>query len=316
MISYYSNKIKKIICSQLKQTNLRLIKEPGLVYGPLDKTFSFKNIVVFAFWPSHFHLGDQLFYLQLAHYLHTMNIKIIIIGPTPLYHLFEPYDAEYIDISNSSTHHITGAIILSKTDLLSDILPHISTSNFYMGMNYRTLQGKKRISDLICDHTFSKTPIPKPPKIKFRNKFKNIPKTTKIDLKSTPTIFFNPYVASNRLQAFFRRKQIHNIAKQKASEGYQIILIGSKADKKASPQVPTYVMADLRDKISILELFNLFSLPQAKALISYDTFVAHVATLCNLPLITVTKSKKHNEFIAKRFVPFFETSHINKCKLL
>jgi len=223
MISYDSNKIKKIICSKLKQTHLRLTKEPGLVYGPLDKTFSFKNIVVFAFWPSHFHLGNQLFYLQLAHHLHAMNIKIIIIGPTPLSPLFEPYGAEYIDISNSSTNHITGAIIFSKTDLLSDILPHISKSNFYMGMNYRALQGKKRIADLICDHIFSKTPIPTPPKIKFKNKFKNIPKTTKIDLQSTPIIFFNPYVASNRLQAFFRQKEIHNIAKQKASAGYHII---------------------------------------------------------------------------------------------
>ena len=122
----------------------------------------------------------------------------------------------------------------------------------------------------------------------------------------------NSFVESQRVSSFFRQNLFAQyLTKIQALEDSIVVCVGSEKDKTKS--LPYTIDHDLRGKLTIKELMTLFSSNQIKRVVTFDTFIAHLAILHKIHVDLFVKSKKNLEFVKDRFVPFFncQSSVIN-----
>ena len=116
-------------------------------------------------------------------------------------------------------------------------------------------------------------------------------------------ILVNSFVASQRIAAFFRRKAFSDFVQHIYNKGdAKIMLIGSNDD--VHKKVLYSYHHDMRGAYTIKDLITLMSSGKIDYVITHDSFVAHLASIYNVPLKLFVKSSHRLGIIKERFVPF------------
>ena len=317
MIAYYLKKIRTICHTKWLQYRLRLSHSDGILEGPLSKNASFNHHIVLAFWDgSLVHLGDQLFYLGLIAALQNTPIQVTVIGPTRLSPLFELFGANTLSIKDPHIAIPDGALVLSKFDMLPQVLSQLGSSHFFMGMNYWKMKGNKRVCALIADATLTRlkalgvnTAFQLPTHLLLPSiKCKLHEDVIKMLDAAQPNslVLYNDVVASNYIEARKQTGLIKEWADELTDRGFRLLYIGAPNEMKSHPAENTVVEADWRDKVPPLELFAVLQHSAVVVVLSFDTFIAHAATLTGKAAYVVSRTVKKAKKNEERLMPMFE----------
>ena len=325
IVSYYLYKAwNRLRLKVFLFSNKRARWDKGEIFVYLPKGFKFSGKIIFAFTdPRLIHLGDQLFFQPLIDFLNKKT-KIIMINKTPLLGYFQAL--EYSVFKNFNLMGDRGNIIISKPELFPKIFKKLSPEyNFFVGIDFSFPKSDKKVARMIFDSVLGSInqikefkgagetrkemnchflPDNLAEKIELSDRAsKIISLLRKLDKK---IYLFNNYVASNFLGV--RKKEIDKlikIAKEKKNSGYYLVHIGSKADKETDNREYSFIDLDIRGKINPVEMFVLMSLPNVEGVISFDTFIFHIASLFSKKSYLALKSRgeKENEKVKKVFIP-------------
>ncbi|MBD97897.1 hypothetical protein CL648_03755 [bacterium] len=259
--------------------------------------FVFKHTVCLAVYPSHMHLGDQLFHLPLIHRLVSQGISVHILGQTPLAFLFKSMGCEI----RAKGQSCAGSVIITKVDCLPEIVNE--RGGYFLGLNYRDMTGDERIGDLIFNSVravLSQWISVKKTDFSGVSSHLDALKPGNYSWPSGPVLLVNDCVKSDRVSAFFRRKQLWKLA-LKMSKNKTVVFIG-EASRRPLPQ---WVHYDYRGQIPIPMIFSLCQKnAQRITVVTFDTFIAHMGVLCSVSAI-YTVAKRNKKIIKKRFFPYF-----------
>ena len=116
-------------------------------------------------------------------------------------------------------------------------------------------------------------------------------------------VLANSFVASQRISTYFRHNAFCKYVQHLFDcEDIHIILIGSLNDQ--SKKVLYSYHQDARGEYTVTDLMALMSSGQVLYIVTFDTFIAHLASLYNVPLKLFVKSTRRLGVIKDRFVPF------------
>ena len=310
MILYYLKKILRIanVHWVLFFSQYPLKKSPGLIkvsfFESLQLPENRYTRVLFDFSDSGvIHLGDQLFHLPLMQLLTTNGIDVAIVGPTQLDDLYHRLGMRIIH----QTDDLSDALIVSKKEMFPRLVSLKPKGSLFLGFEYMALGGDQRISDVLISKVMPHLNL-------VHQSFSFNPTwVTQVFSASSetfsdePICLINHMVSSHRLQAKSRVFEFVDLAKQMKAKGYKLILLGSHSDQNVKVPYHEFVDLDLRGQISMTELFELFKSSQVKVVISFDTFLAHLASLFSKDLILVHKSPARSAMVNQRFIPFWNT---------
>ncbi|MBI5221061.1 MAG: hypothetical protein HY978_04495 [Candidatus Liptonbacteria bacterium] len=324
---YYFHKAVHQILSELVCFRYGFHRELGLAYGKLGRNFSFSGTILFAFWdPQLIHLGDQLFYEPIIRHLRS-RYRLLVAPPAAFREYFEALGVEVVTREESKKMKIRGAVVVSKDDLAYQVRRTLGPGNVFIGNNYPMLRGDEKITVLLA-RTILRVlqeygaPVVAAAELSGVDFNPSLPASLAqkyqgewsarlaagLPAGSGRGIFaYNAYVASNQLGILGRRKLLEGMARRLRAQGFRIVHIGSSRDRELDPQHYDFVDLDLRGALSPAALFGLFALPDVRGVISFDVFVAHVASLCGKELHVVFKSAllASQNKIRARFLPMF-----------
>jgi hypothetical protein len=248
------------------------------------------------------HLGDMMFFLGIIWQCKQSNIPIFILGSRSLVTFFSIFG-----VRHTMTTHRPG-IILTKSDSLQFIRPSKHT---VMGFNFWQLSGTGPVAVLLQQQfqRFMAVFFPKIhliiPSASFYTEIQQRvldhlrPMGTK---DSAPSIIVNPFVASQRWSAW-RRRGAFNQYIQGQSKDYSVVCIGTNRDRLLRLGFPA--TQDMRGKMSVMALVNYLYKTPIHSVVTFDTFVAHIAILLDLNAVIFLKSTQKKQFRCDRFLPFF-----------
>ncbi len=264
------------------------------------------------------HLGDQLYFWSPLKLLQSQGIDCQIIGPSALDFFFK---ASGIPIALiEELPELTGEIVLAKDEMAHHLSQTLKGSYHSLGLNFRTLPGKASISELIylqiCHYINTQTEV----KINPQPKLLQTQEAPNFQAHSLPiplptdknSALYNDYVASHFYQAYKRLTLLHTLGKKESKKNTALLYIGSQKDNKERPECPEFITMDLRGQLSLEDTVVLLSHPKIKKLISYDTFLCHIASLYNLEIEIVARNKTEKSFIEERFIPITPKPHLKK----
>lgn len=306
------------LLSRLVLLGGKFTRQPGIVTGTMRQSSFEPQKMVLCFWDTELvHLGDQLFHCQLIE-AYRNHFDIHVVCPRVMVSFFKSLNVKAYPVSELKPLDFESALLISKNDMLFSVYQMFPKNNHFIGIDYGKTQSKERISNTIVSvvtqylrelnwlndvsesaHSISFVSS----LVKLNEELKPNAFLTELAQLNQSYYVYNPYVASNHLSARKRKGKLLEMANDLKQKGFGIILAGSQND--LSSDLQTYEIADLdaRGKLTALELFNLFSMPQVLGLISFDTYIAHVATLCHKDLHIVMKSDKNLDFYREKFIP-------------
>lgn len=287
-----------------------------------SKNFTFQGKIVFAFWDKKsVHLGDQLFHQPIINFL-NQKYEVYICTYPDLTEYFLSQNLKTLSFQELKSKNLEGAIFISKHDMLYEVFRNFSYSYAFIGLNYAKLEGEDKIivaiAKLILEAFFKfgifDNPIISLKDINFEayipenivNKY-NQEKILKLFLQNFNKKFFifNDKVASNYIGAVFQKLIFRQLIKKKIKEGYKIVYISEKERGFLSNLIIGKVDFDLSKKFNPCSLFALFSLPNVIGVISFDTYIAHVASIFKKELYIVMRKRNKSMLFKKRFIPMF-----------
>ena len=118
---------------------------------------------------------------------------------------------------------------------------------------------------------------------------------------SSNRIVVNSFVESQRLSSWCRLSAFNQFVKKQSVD--QVVCVGSLNDLQQS--IGYECGQDLRGALSIMELIAYLSTHKIQMVVTFDTFLAHLALLLNLNLVVFVKSRFRRGIISNRFLPFF-----------
>lgn len=272
------------------------IKKTSYGAKSTPKKPTFNNEVVFAFNNPLVHLGDQLFHIGIIRGLIESQIKVVIIGNSPLNNFFKE-KCPGVKIENSSyLFSVKNSLIITTFDALISLLKKQKTC-VLVGIKYHPPKGK-RIGDYMYE-IISKEIAQIGGMTISKNKaiFWQMEKKRSIP----EVVIYNDFVASGLIQAKFQRRILNKIGAKESKREQYITYIGSP--KEAKSKAPAFIHKDKRGFYSIKELMELFFHGKVKKSISFDTFIAHTAVLSETPCVIVPRKNNWGKFISNGFFP-------------
>lgn len=316
---YYPRKIWYAAMLFVLSGLFRLRKGAGTYYGKLSG-FAFGRKAVFAFWnPVLVHLGDQLFHQPLVEAFLEKGYEVTVCAPPALAPYWEALGARCVPFAALKNERPRGAIFISKHDMAFDVWRHFGRGNAFVGLNYDAFAGGERIIPAIfrevaeacralgaadefsggampAPHVPSALATP-PPGAEWPEYFRKH--------AAQKFIAFNNYVASGYRGIRGRARLLEEMACRRIREGYSLVHVGSDREKVRDRRRYAFIDLDLRGKLEPMELFSLLSLPNVKGAVSFDTFVAHAASLCRKDLYVVSRDVRRKNKIRERFIPMY-----------
>lgn len=320
---YYLYKIINIFFSILV-SNLFLEKiffQKGIFISKKNN-FSFQGKIVFAFWDKNcVHLGDQLFHQPIIKFL-NQKYEVYICTYSDLTEYFLSQNLKTLSFQELKSKNLEGAIFISKHDMLYKVFRNFSSSYAFIGLNYAKLDGEDKIiitvAKVILGAFFKLRIFDNPDKflksINFEayipenivNKYRQ-EKVLKLFLENPDKKFFifNDRVASNYIGTIFKKLFFRQLIKKKRKEGYKVVYVSEKERGILSNLIIGKVDFDLSKKFNSCSLFALFALTNIEGVISFDTYIAHIASIFKKELYIVLRKRNKNELFKKRFIPMF-----------
>lgn len=318
MLAYYGKKVLRTLKSKIAKVQHGYHKEKGLSWVKKGQAPFNKKIYLCCFELENMHLGDQLFFWSPFKALIDSGIDCVILGPTPLSEFFNASKIPTQDIQTLNT--LNGDWIISKEEMTHTLHKKITGSYTAIGFEFRNLEGKKPISQLIYKELLTLLEKKEHLKLPEKNLENYIaPKTgiiknTELNsfLEKTKNItLYNDFVISQQFQAQKRLPEIQKLGETESKKS-TLLYIGSAQNKKERPYCPTFITKDLRGELPLDELYALIQHPNVKKIICYDAFLCHLATLYGLELSIVAKNKKNKAFLEERFIPITPQKDIKK----
>ena len=293
--------------------------DSGIRAGRLGD-FHFADRFVFYFAdPNLIHLGDQLFHQALINYLQP-HYDLSIAAQPAFSRYFESQGLKMISPKDCAS--IRGAIIISKEDTAFQISRLFPSGNYFMGFGYGAMANDARVvvaltqlvAGMAADIGITLPPVPDEASDIYQP---YIPSSCLAEygrpdwidaIENMPydrVLAFNDVARSNILSAYKRKSILENQARELKAQGYGIVYIGSKEDRKNSPCAPDFVDVDVRGSFDALGLYKLFSLSKVAGVITYDTLVMHVASALKKDLYIVIKDLENLDAFRRKFIPMF-----------
>lgn len=251
------------------------------------------------------HLGDLLFFLDIVQLCNHSGIGITLVGSNQLEWFFHQYGVHYAPAFERVNQP---GIILTKSDQLYALKKyHLHT---IIGFNFWRVTGQGPIAALICRvfarymHQYH----PNHPLNQPKTRLKAPLITPGPNLRfSKPIMVVNSFVASQQWQHYMQLPALNQwVYELRKLHAIQTVCVGSKKDRLKHIGYP--VDRDLRGELSIEELMVLLRSNDVKCVVTFDTFIAHLATLLQIPVYVVVKSRWKKQLIRSRFVPFFQSN--------
>jgi hypothetical protein len=308
---YYMYKIYRIIVSYIVSNVFAHgvlyrfgTESPKVVY--LDHTNS--NIM---------HLGDLLFFLEVVLCCKRSNISVFLVGKDVLLPLFNVFGVSHI----TTLQGATSGLILTKDDALSEYRSKDMKRHTILGFNFWKLRGFVPVASLVlqefssfCQQYVSEfLLVPKENILEdIDSALHQIPKFSHgtqvsqefVFLENESYVLLNSFVQSQKVSTLFRKGLFNRLAKSSTIDSKETCLcIGSLQDKRV--RLGYDVDIDLRGELSIDQLLRLFASGSVKKVMTFDTFIAHLAVLFNVELHLIFKSGLRKRIIKDRFVPFY-----------
>ncbi len=312
---YYGYKLAQTLLTRFAPGLREIKKRPGILSGKIGD-FEFGGKFIFYFADEHLvHLGDQLFHQPLFNLLRTKYEVLIATGA-----VMAPYYAAQglKTISRAEYSSMQGAVIITKNDLAYACSKLFPNGNLFIGVNYHQLEDKSPITYALTKSVFEivgpfVADLPALPSsddavyAPYVPDFSNADRPTWLsELDANEQyLAFNDVVNSNQISAKRRHHLLLEMADRKKNEGHKIIYIGSEKDRLASPVSPSFVDIDLRGKLKPIELYRLFASENVHGIISYDTFVMHVASALRKDLHVVMRSSRWPVEFRQKYIPMF-----------
>jgi hypothetical protein len=322
MLKYYAGKLRATVLSRIAALRWKLQRRPGVLHGPIGE-FRFSGTIVFTFWnPALIHLGDQLFHQPLMQLLASrFDVRIGVdngLGP-----YFRALGFATLGAREAQALALQGAVLIGKDDVLHEVMRLAGEGNYFIGLNYPRLPEDERVTTALARAVLRilrelqildlgtdvpELPPPTPPAALLAPAGDR-PWVAQLQASGRRLLVFNDFVASDHLNARRRAKLLAQLARQKRSEGYRLVYVGSEADRRRAPATPDFIDHDLRGQLELIELYRLFGLGNVEGLISFDTFIAHVASQVGKDLYIVVKNLRKKDSFRARFVPMHQAAN-------
>ena len=319
MIGYYAHKIANTLLTKFVSPLASTQTGPGLLAGSIGD-FRFDRRFVFYFADSRLvHLGDQLFHQPLIELWRSgYELNVAVSGP------FAPYFTSQgvRVISPDEYQSVAGAVIITKNDLAYDVAHRFPSGNYFVGVNYHLVQDPGPICyalartvydaltplaldlpDLPGESSGVFTPYVPDGLIAEMREEKWVESITSDS--GSKYLVYNDFVSSNHFAATRRMSVIAELARRRKAEGYKIVYTGSREEARKRPRPPDFVDVDLRGAFGPIGLYKLFSLDNVAGVISFDTFVMHVASAFRKDLYIVRKSVDYPAGYRRKYVPMY-----------
>ena len=318
MIGYYSKKAVAKIFSKAVSARYGLARERAVYAGSFGKFASSKTVVL-AFWDRTLvHLGDQLFHQPLVEHLLVRGYAVLVDDKTPLAPYFGALGARVVSVEDMQKEQLSGALFVSKDDIVFDIWKKFGKGNAIACINYGGLESDDRVAlslarivlrtlkELGDDAGDEKDIVAWRPRVPQTviDRYATAPWKEKLKSAGDKKIVaFNNYVASDIVQAKGREKILEDLAREKKKEGYALAHLGSAKEKHMDARAYDFIDIDLRGEIGALELFAFFADARVAGLVGFDAYNLHAAVLCGKDAWVVMKDEGKKEHYAKKFVP-------------
>ena len=256
------------------------------------------------------HWGDLLFFLRIIWSAKSSQIPTYLVGESALLSIFSTVGVQHA----VCLADVPVGLVLTKND---SPLFFKKNKHTLIGFNFWRLKGRARISDLVFDvfclviKDLGVWPHFKDAPTSFIYQYKNALVDRQFDSALSALrikdsyILLNSFVGSQKIGTFFRQRFFSGFVKRLSAQNkVSRILIGSKTDVKKTVAYPLDV--DLRGQLNVSALIYLFSRPQLKRVVTFDTFIAHLACLHGVSLDVIVKSRSRLTLIKERFVPFYD----------
>lgn len=252
------------------------------------------------------HLGDLLFFLDIVSVCRQSNIPVYLVGSVDLKSFFKIFDVGHITSFNDSPYP---GLVLTKSDSVYS-LQH-NCDHDILGINFWKISGEGPISKLLlhqfvayCESYVTEFQFKAEGLISFEDVFLNHINAMKLNRDLDPIILVNSFVDSSQFSHWFQLKAFNKCVDQKKQlHGYPTICVGSVKDQ--SQKIGYQVDSDLRGQMTIDELISFFATKHILEVVTFDTFIAHLATLFNIPITLFVRSQFRGDLIRSRFVPFY-----------
>jgi hypothetical protein len=261
------------------------------------------------------HLGDLLFFLDTIWMCQASKIPVILAGSNQMAEFFKLFG-----VAHQNTFTRPG-IILTKDDSLLLLRPSVHT---VVGFNFWKIPGVGPVSPIVkhqfqlfcAKYTRAWTLIQ--PNCHFFDYFKSncvahfaaFEDQPRCRIPLSSVVLINSYVSSNTIAWRFRCPQFNRFLNQFKAQ--YTVCVGSASDKQRALNFDPN--QDLRGALSINELLAILAQGRISLVVSFDTFIAHLAVLFDIDLNVFVRSKFKITQTSQRFLPFFESKE-NRIKV-
>lgn len=253
--------------------------------------------------PLFVHLGDQLFFEPVLRLL-SMKYEVYIKPTNAMAEYFAYSRAKLI----TDERIFDCDVIITRGELLSELM--IKTKKPIICVNTLSKSMHKRIVDeLICN--FSKLFNVIIPDNFIASPWKPIANNIKAKANK---VILAPYIDSGWFRVFESDiKQLSFYAKNNAEQsGLALCVIGGISD--ISSKLPSIIgdsFEDWRGRYSPCEFLNILSSGIVDKVFTFDTFVAHAAVICGVPVTVKIRRAlpPKTMFIKKHFLPAYSDAN-------
>ncbi len=267
--------IYKIINNLICLLKFRSRSIPLLAYSK----FNFEKNYGFTFDFSHktTHLGDRLFFFPLIRSLVELNIPIKV-NDSSTNELFRKIYG--IDVPRASSEHFIA--IIPKPSFLRFLLKYKDV----VLVDFTDLNVESKISlELISSfNRLFKLNLNANVDVNALNSSNYSSFAGKSLFDSKKYVVFNNYINSGFFRIYFKDSKLLSRECEKfRNNGFEIIHVGSKSDKKNDINKYDFVSLDFRGLLTMVELVELISLPNVFGVVTFDNFIMHLAHLFDKP---------------------------------
>jgi hypothetical protein len=307
MLAYYIRKLIRTGKTHLYAWRYGTWQAPGVLCVP----GSIRNSDIFFDFSDtqSIHLGDQLFHLPLIAHLSKNGFNVWV-SETALSGLWKSQGAQ------CGTPGAEPALIVTKSDTVLAARKRFSRSTV-LGFNYAAFTSKRRVAEDIAHYVYQQLialQLAKTapdtlslPTITASEKTRELAATLRKDIPETSKgiIAWNTTIESGFIGNRGRDALLKQCARTLHDEGYSIVHVGSAKERLVD--LPPYITADWSGLLPPATFIEWLTLPECTGVISYDTFIAHAATIARKPMWLVVRTKRVAAMMRKKYVPFTET---------
>ena len=256
------------------------------------------------------HMGDMLFFLDIVWCLIQSNIKVAVVGHDDLNCIFSVFGVEHVGSFDLIDEP---GVVLTKYDAFYSLRRYRELT--LVGFDFWQVPGNGRIaSDILAQvrmmfqSLWGVTLVNRSDMGKqgmfdgvFRAHFDAMSSHN-----ASSVVVINSYIESGIWGYYSQLKRFNAHVQQLKSDDASIsfVCVGSLNDAKKP--LPISVDRDLRGQLTIEQLVHFFATEHIACVVTFDTFIAHLAVLFGCKVQLMARSKRKQSMIVDRFVPFYD----------